>query len=351
LRAVVARQEASMGDPRGIAVAVALLFPAHAWALAHGEEGGAEEEEVGWGGEGDVSGGPLDLSHLGRAPRPAPPLPPPPEEEDYWGLEETKLVLVPAGSARPSWSDEIPRIPPAPWPPRAMRRAWHLADAYSYSALAPGLDAELFTVVGVRDQSDQVLLSERLRLNLYFLELGVTYLSAVDDQRSSRTDMDLDFRIPIALGRHQQLALLPGVTFPIDARPKSDRNSAIRFQGIYGFGAGGFGFQARVGYVDGHRSRGLLFVQNAVHNPAFLYGGLLAWRFVPAVQLRLEASGEVATDDGTDRLTLLGGPVFFPLGDPRVSLGVLGVVEDSSRRLEFSDPGWGALVQVGIGFL
>lgn len=337
-----------MADPRGIAVALALLFPAYAWAQDDGEE----IEEVGWGGEGDVSGGPLDLSHLGVAPvRAPPPRPPPGEDDGLWGLEETELVLVPAGSAAPSWSEAAPRIPTAPWPGHQLQRRWDFADAFSYSALTPGVDAELFTTVGSRDDDDKVVFSERLRLNLYFLELGVTYLSSVDGDRSSRTDMDLDFRIPIAMGTHHRLALMPGVTFPIDSRPKSDRNSAIRFQGIYGFGGGGVGLQARLGFVDGHRSRGLLFVQEEVSIPAFLYGGVIAWRFVPAVQLRVEASGEVATDDGTDRLTLLGGPVFFPLGDPRVSVGVLGVLEESAERLEFDHPAWGALVQVGIGFL
>lgn len=339
-----------MGDFRGIAVVLALLLPAHTWALSQVDGGEPEKEEVGWGGEGDVSGGPLDLSHLGRAPRQAPPRPDTEEEGWFWGLEETELVLVPAGSASPSWSDGFPRVRSS-WPGYQMRRNWDFADAYSFPSLAPGIDAELFTVVGTRDEEEAVVFSERLRLNLYFLELGVTYLSAVNEERSSRTDMDLDFRIPIALGKHHQLALMPGVTFPIDARPKSDRNSAVRVQGIYGFGGSGVGLQARLGYVDGFRTRGLLLVQEEVRNPAFLYGGLLAWRFVPAVQLRLEAAGEIATDDGIDRLSLLGGPVFFPLGDPRVSVGILGVVEDSSRNLEFSDPAWGALVQVGIGFL
>src|SRR5690606_1382953 len=83
---------------------------------------------------------------------------------------------------------------------------------------------------------------------------------------------------------------------------------AIRFQVLYGFGGGGLGFQARVGFAQGSRPRSLLLLDEVVTDPAFLYGAMLLWRFVPGVQLRAEASGQIGRDGGTDSLTLLGGP-------------------------------------------
>lgn len=136
----------------------------------------------------------------------------------------------------------------------------------------------------------------------------------------------------------------------MDGRDLSDDNTAIRFQVLYGFGGGGLGFQARVGFAQGSRPRSLLLLDEVVTDPAFLYGAMLLWRFVPGVQLRAEASGQIGRDGGTDSLTLLGGPVFFPLGDPRVSLGTVGIVQTQATELDFERPVWGGLVQVGVDF-
>lgn len=333
---------------RPLPLVVALSFPLA--PLAHAEEASEEEdEEVGWGGEAGVMGGPLDLSRLGRAPAPPPEPASRVERWPSWGLRESKLHLVPAGAGHGSVEAELTGLTSPPWPGPAMVEAWDLGSAFSFPHLAPSVGVELFSFVGERQTDDASLFNERVRVDLYFLELRMNAVGSVGGERVDQTDLDLDFRIPIRLGEKHRLALLPGATFPVDDRPKTDDNTAIRFQALYGIGGSGLGFQARLGFVEGRRLRGLLQVDRADRAPALLYGALLAWRPVAGVQLRAEGSGEWATEDGLDQLTLMGGPVFFPFGDPRISLGTLAIVESTGQ--DFERPAWGGVVQVGIGFL
>ncbi|HLV60377.1 MAG TPA: hypothetical protein VKY51_03145 [Fredinandcohnia sp.] len=329
-----------------------------AWPLPAGAEAAAQDEdeeedgEIGWGGETGVTGGPLDLSHLGKRPSPPPKAEPQFERGSWtWGIRETPLHLVPAGVGYGSYEPEVQAFLSPPWPGPAMVDAWDLASAYSFPRLAPAVGAELFTTVGERQTDDRTLFTEAVRLNFYFLELRTTAVGSVGGERLDRTDLDLDFRIPVRLGRTHRLAFLPGVTFPIDGRSATDDNTAIRFQALYGIGGAGLGFQGRVGFTEGSRTRGLLQVDERVRDPAFLYGALLAWRFVPGVQIHLEGSGEIGLDAGPDPLTLLAGPVFFPFGDPRLSLGALGIVETTAQDLSFRRPIWGGIVQIGLDFL
>ena len=328
-----------------VALLLACLLPASAGA----QEVAVEEGEAEPVDEAGVSGGPLDLSHLGKRPRPDGLEASSPFEEDpYWGLKESELRLVPAGSAwRRPGAEDVSLAGPS-WPGPAMVEAWDLGAAYTFPRLAPAIGAELFSFAGER--RDQTVFGERVRLSFYFVELAFDAVGSVGGERIDRTDLDLDFRIPIRLGRKHRLAVMPGSTFPIDGRDNTDDDTAIRFQLLYGIGGGGLGFQARVGFAQGSRPRGLLLFDEVATDPAFLYGAMLSWRFVPGVQLRAEASGQIGRDGGTDSLTLLGGPVFFPLGDPRVSLGTVGIVQTQATELDFERPVWGGLVQVGVDF-
>lgn len=329
-----------------VALFLAWVLPLASVAQEVVEEEGSESRDSG----GEVAGGPLDLSHLGQRPRPdgieaASPF----EYDPYWGLKESEFRLVPAGSARPRTEPEFARIPVPRWPGPAMVENWDLGAAYTFPRLAPTVGLEFFTFAGERH--DATVFGERVRLGFYFLELAFNAVGSVGGERLDRTDLDLDFRIPVRLGRTHRLAFLPGVTFPIDGRSATDDNTAIRFQALYGIGGAGLGFQGRVGFTEGSRTRGLLQVDERVRDPAFLYGALLAWRFVPGVQIHLEGSGEIGLDAGPDPLTLLAGPVFFPFGDPRLSLGALGIVETTAQDLSFRRPIWGGIVQIGLDFL
>lgn len=336
---------------RALPLAIVFSFPLVAAAQEAAEEEEEAEGEVGWGGETGVMGGPLDLSHLGRKPSP----PPPPEDRfersPGWGIRETPLHLAPAGVGYGSTEGEVRALVAPPWPGPAMVDSWDLASAYSFPRLTPSIGVELFTVAGERQTDDQTLFGEAVRINLYFLELRTNAVGSVGGERLDQTDLDLDFRIPVRLGRAHRLAFLPGVTFPIDGRSNTDDNTAIRFQAIYGIGGDGLGFQGRLGFVEGSRVRGLLQLDERVDDAAFLYGALFAWRFVPGVQIRVEGSGEIGTDDGPDPFTLLGGPVFFPFGDPRLSVGTLGILETTAEDFSFKLPTWGAIVQLGLDFL
>lgn len=331
---------------RPLPFVLAFLLP----LAAHAQEEG-EEEEVGWGGETGVMGGPLDLSHLGK--KPAPPPEPEPRFESWpkFGLRETQFHLVPAGSARGPWERERYGLTSPAWPGPAMLEDWDLASAYAFPRLAPSIGVEFFSFVGERQTDDAALFNERVRIDLYFLELRMNAVGSVGGERVDRTDLELDFRIPVRLGAKHRLALLPGATFPVDGRPKTAENTAVRFQAIYGIGGGGFGLQTRLGFIQGRRLRGLLLVDEANQEPALLYGALLAWRLVPGIQLRAEGSGEWAREEGRDQLTLMAGPVFFPFGDPRLSLGTLGIVETTGEDLDFERPAWGAVFQIGVDFL
>lgn len=336
-----------------LALVLSLPLSLSAQTAEEGEEEPEEEQEVDAASVG-VFGGPLDLSHLGK--RPSPPPPPLPPEERFerspgWGIRETPLHLAPAGEGYGRTEGEIRGYTSPPWPGRAMEDAWDLASAYSFPRLAPAVGVEFFTSLGERQTDDLTLFGESVRLSLYFLELRMNAVKTAGGERLDETELDLDFRIPVRLGRAHRLAFLPGATFPIDGRPRTDRDTAVRFQAIYGIGVEGFGAQGRLGFAEGRRARGVLQVDDRVDDPAVLYGALVAWRFVPGVQIRAEASGEIGTDDGEDLLSLLGGPVFFPFGDPRLSVGVLGVLETTGDDLDFERPVWGGLVQLGLDFL
>lgn len=331
---------------RSLPLFFALLVPFASLAAAD-----EDEEEPGWGGENEVVGGPLDLSHLGREPKPPQRFREHFERWPSWGLRESRFQLVPRGGGYEAVETDLSGITKAPWPGRGMLEAWDLGAAFSFPRLAPSLGVELFTFVGERQTDDVTLFNEQVRLDLYLAELRLNAVGSVEGRRVDQTDLDLDFRIPIRLGAKNRLALMPGATFPVDERPKTDENTAIRFQVLYGIGGGGFGFQGRLGFIEGSRARGLLQLDRTAREPAILYGALLGWRPVPGMQIRAEGSGEWATDGGVDRLTLLGGPVFFPFGDPRVSFGALGLIETTGEELDFERPVWGGVIQVGIGFL
>ncbi|HWV37511.1 MAG TPA: hypothetical protein VN033_03435 [Vulgatibacter sp.] len=340
-----------MGKGWGAALLAAALAPAAALAQAEDEA----EEPCGTAicgeGEAEVSGGPLDLSHLGRVRQDPVPPEEPMESGRYWGIREHQLYAVPAGTPQPPVHDgTLPARPKAAWPGEHQLRDWDFAKAWSYPELTRSVDAESFTFAGSNGHGDPVF-GERVRANLYLLQAGVTFFNAVANRRDTGTDMDLDLRVPFVLGDHHQLAVLPGVSFPIDSRDWSPDNTSGRVQVIYGFGAGGLGIQARVGVEQGHRRAGFLRIRDRLDGTASLAGALVAWRFAPAVQLRAEASAAFATDAGDDVLTLLPGVSFFPLGDPRVTVGASAIVETFGERVDFEDAAYGAMVHVGAGFI
>ena len=342
-----------MGMGWGAAVLAVALAPAAAFAQAAVAEEGEEPCGTAICGEeeSEVSGGPLDLSHLGRTLQGEVPPEQPVETGHFWGIQEHQLYAVPAGTPQPPVDDgDLPYVPRPAWPGEHQLHDWDFAKAWSYPELTRSVDAESFTFGGSNGHGDPVF-GERVRANLYLLQVGVTVFDAVAGRRDSGTDMDLDARVPFVLGEHHQLAVMPGVTFPIDSRDWSTVNTAVRTQVIYGFGAGGFGLQARVGIEQGHRRAGFLKIRERLDNTATLAGALVAWRFVPAVQLRAEASAAFATDSGDDVLTLLPGVSFFPLGDPRVTVGASAIIETFGRRVSFDDAAYGAMVHVGAGFI
>lgn len=337
----------------GAAALAAALVPVG--ALAQAATTDETEEPCGTaicgGDEDEVSGGPLDLSHLGRTYEGTIPDEPPIESDRFWGVREHELYAVPAGTPPgPAYSGELPTLPKAAWPGEHQLHDWDFAKAWSFPELTRSVDAEAFTFAGSNGHGDPVF-GERVRANLYLLQVGVTFFDAVAGRRDNGTDMELDLRIPFVLGEHHQLAVLPGVTFPIDSRDWTDRNTSVRAQIIYGFGAGGFGLQARVGVEQGHRRAGFLKIRDRLDGSATLAGALLAWRFVPAVQLRLEGSAVFGTDSNDDVLTLLPGVSFFPFGDPRVTVGAAAIIETFGHRVSFDDAAYGALVNVGVGFI
>src|SRR5690606_36646969 len=193
-RLLARSREAAMGGR--VALFLAWVLPLASVAQEVVEEEGSESRDSG----GEVAGGPLDLSHLGQRPRPdgieaASPF----EYDPHWGLKESEFRLVPAGSARPRTEPEFARIPVPRWPGPAMVEAWDLGAAYTFPRLAPAIGAELFSFAGER--RDQTVFGERVRLSFYFVELAFDAVGSVGGERIDRTDLDLDFRIPIRLGR------------------------------------------------------------------------------------------------------------------------------------------------------
>ncbi len=344
-----------MGMGRCAAFAIALLLPLGALGEgAPAEQGEATEEPCGTaicgGDEAEVTGGPLDLSHLGKIREIKVVQEPAFETGPSWGLREHQLYVVPAGSHDyVADSGDLPLIPRPAWPGKHQLHDWDFAQAYSYPELTRSVNFAAFTYMGSDGHNDPVF-AERVRANLYLLEAGVTFFDSLGNKRDNRTDMDLDLRVPFNLGHHHQLAVLPGITFPIDSRSWSARNSSVRAQAIYGLGTHGFALQLRAGVVQGSRRAGLLKLRERLEEPAALYGALIAWRFLPAIQIRAEASGEIASDHGPDRLSLLPGLAFFPFADPRVTVGATAVIETVARNLSFTDAAYGGLVNVEAGF-
>jgi len=338
-------------------VVPAKVVTAQGSVIVEGEEDGAESEDCGeaicGGDEARVDGAPLDHSGLGQV-EPASSSADPGFDSggrEGWGIREHRLHPAPAGSTQgDARSGDLPMIPRPAWPGEQQVHDWDFAKAHSFPELTRSVDLELFSYVG-GDGDDHPVFAERLRANLYVLEAGVTFFNSLAGRRDSQTDMDLDARLPFTLGRHHQLAVLPGVSFPIDSRRWLSSNTNVRLQAIYGFASEGFAFQLRGGFTQGERRTGLLKLRERVDLPASLYGALVAWRFVPAVQLRAEASGEISTNGGPDRISILPGVNFFPLGDPRVSVGATAIIETSDPRMSFDRASYGGLINVGVGFI
>lgn len=274
------------------------------------------------------------------------------DDENGWGIVEHPWVVAPVAAVQPAdvLVGNLPKREAPVWPSESMLRKWDFGDSFAYPRLTPDVGVDLRTIVGDVRDDDTVFIS-RLRAELYLLELGVNTIESVDGDRRGNVDGDVDLRLPLSLGPSFRLALLPGFSVPIDSRPWNSRTTNARMQLIAGYGSAGVGLQLRVGITDGARARGILDPGERIDQTAALYGGLVAWRPIPYLQLRVEAAGEVATEDGApDRLSLLPGVVIFPLGDPRLQLGLTAVIEDSSENLNFDDVSWGGLMNVGVYF-
>lgn len=272
------------------------------------------------------------------------------ETGDGWGIVEHELRVVPSGEEQPPavLSGDLPERPGPEWPGDHLREGWDYGTSFSYPQLYPNVAARLVSWVG--DADDQTNVVSRVEAEFYLLHVGITFLESVGGDRRDSMQGDVDLRIPIALGDGHRLAILPGVSFPIGGENIEEDTTAVRLQSVYGFGRNGLGLQLRAGVVEGARPAGLLAVADTVDSTAALYGAMVAWRIVDVLQLRMEASGEIAATDGEpDRLDLLPGVVFFPWGDPRLHIGLTGVVEFASEGLE-DDPNFGGLLDVGIFF-
>ncbi|WP_373044544.1 hypothetical protein [Vulgatibacter sp.] len=271
-------------------------------------------------------------------------------EKPKWGIVEHELRVEPVEAKQPAElrDGDLPERPKPEWPNDHLYDGWDYGNSFSYPQVYPNVGARLLNVVGDVDSETNFI--SRFEAELYLLHFGVTYLESIGGDRTDATYADVDLRIPIGLGQTSQLAIMPGVSFPIDATDKSEETTNVRAQAIYAFGAGGLGLQLRGGITEGTRPAGLLAVNERIDGTAALYGGMVAWRVLPPLQLRVEAAGEIAaSDDDVDRLTLLPGVVFFPWGDPRLHLGLTAVVEAVSEDLD-EDPNYGGLLDLGIFF-
>lgn len=274
------------------------------------------------------------------------------DDENGWGIVEHEWIVAPVEAPQPTevLEGNLPKRPGPAWPSDELLRKWDYGDSFAFPRLTPDVGADIRTVVG--DVSDGTNFISRLRAELYLLEVGVNVLESVDGDRRTDVEADVDLRIPFSFGSSVRLALMPGASVPIDGRSWNSRNTNVRTQAIAGYGAGGVGLQLRLGITDGPRAAGLLDVGDRFRHTAALYGGLVAWRVVPFLQLRAEVAGEVATEDGApDRLSLLPGVVFFPWSDPRLQIGLTAIVEDSRGDVDFEDVSWGGLMNLGITFL
>jgi len=273
------------------------------------------------------------------------------QTEDGWGIVEHELRVVPVEEEQPAeaLSGDLPPLPQPEWPNDELYEGWDYASAYSFPELHPSVAVRNFDIVG--DAGGATNFVSRLELELYLLHFGVNAIESVGGNRAERVFADVDVRIPISLGRNMLLAILPGVSFPIDEGPKASSQTNVRAQAIWGVAGGGLGLQLRAGVTEGSRPAGLIEVGERLDHTAALYGALASWRVIDPLQLRVEASGEIATESGApDTLTLLPGVVFFPWGDPRLHLGLSGVIETVSAGLDGRYT-YGGLLELGIFFL
>lgn len=274
------------------------------------------------------------------------------DDENGWGIVEHEWIVAPVEAPQPTeiLEGNLPKRAAPPWPSDELLRKWDYGDSYAFPRLTTDVGADIRTVFG--DVGDDSVFISRLRAELYLLEVGVNVFESIEGDRRNEVDADVDLRIPLSFGPSVRLALMPGVSVPIDSRSWNSRTTNARTQAIAGFAAAGVGLQLRLGITDGNRAAGLLDVGSRFDHTAALYGGLVAWRVVPFLQLRAEVAGEIATEDGQpDRLSLLPGVVFFPWSDPRLQIGLTAIVEDSSGDIDFEDVSWGGLVNLGITFL
>lgn len=273
------------------------------------------------------------------------------ETEDGWGIVEHELRVAPVDEEQPAevLEGDLPERPGPKWPNEELYRGWDWASAYSYPELQPNVAVRNFTIVG--DAGNATNFVDRLEVELYLLHFGINAIESVGGNRTDRAYADFDVRIPISLGRHMQLDFLPGVSFPIDEAAKTEETTNVRAQAIWGVAGGGLGLQLRAGVTEGNRPAGLLDVGTRFDHTAALYGGLVSWRPLDVLQLRVEASGEIAAEGGApDTLTLLPGVVFFPWADPRLHVGLSAVVENVGEGLG-GDTALGGLFDLGIFFL
>ncbi len=325
--------------------AVVWLVPAAAVARAAPASGEAEAGVEEFDPDADVAGRPLP-SARGQVRSGAVPAPPPAvvETEDGWGIPEHSLYVVPAETEQPPlYEGDVARIPAPPWPGRHLLEREAFPGAWTYPELFPVVNAALETTVG-RAGNDDAVFIERASLNLWLLEVGVDLVRAFGEERVSEPSVDLDLRIPIALGKRSRLALMPGITFP-----KVDDTFAARTRLAYGAGLGRFAFQINGGYAAGARPGGLLGTREELSGSTFLTGGLLSLRLHEKVEPRLEADLGFGTGGNEDYGTLAAGLGLYPWGDPRLELGIAAIVEDAGTDL-FSDPSVGALFELQVNF-
>jgi hypothetical protein len=277
------------------------------------------------------------------------PVPPPPamveERDDGWGLPEHRLYVVPAEVEQPPlYSGDVARIPEPPWPGKHLLGREAFPTAWTFPELYPMVNAALSTTVGRLGESDDAVFIERAELNLWLLEVGVDLVRAFGDRRESEPTLDLDLRIPVSLGPRQQLALIPGISFP-----KIDDVFAARTRLAYGAGVGPLAFQVNGGYAAGTRPAGLLGTRRDLSGSTFLAGALVALRVHDKLEPRVEGDFGFGTGGHPDYGTLAAGLTVFPWGDPRLELGIAGILEDASGDM-FSEPSVGALFELQLNF-
>jgi hypothetical protein len=297
--------------------------------------------------DADVAGEPLPPA---RGKVRTQPVPPPPamveERDDGWGLPEHRLYVVPEEVEQPPlYSGDVARIPPPPWPGKHLFGRDAFPTAWTFPELYPMVNAALATTVGRMGEGDDAVFIERAELNLWLLEVGVDLVRAIGDRRVSEPSLDLDFRIPISLGERQRLALIPGISFP-----KNDDVFAARTRLAYGAGLGPLAIQVNGGYAAGTRPAGLLGTRQDLSGSTFLAGALVALRVHEKLEPRVEGDFGFGTGAHPDYGTLAAGVTVFPWGDPRLELGIAGVLEDASGDV-FSEPSVGALFELQINFL